>query len=108
MQLADANIGDIWKWSGGSGKGGFSTLADIASTLFPKILLLGSIVAFIIIIIAGFGVLSGAGSGDAQATEGRKQILTYAIIGLIIMFGAFWILQIINFVTNGSLNSILR
>lgn len=106
MKLAQVNIKDFWQLSGEGGKGGFSSLADVVSNILPKILLLGALISFIIIIIAGIGVISGAGGGDAHDAESKKNILTYAIIGLVIMFGAYWILQIINFVTNGSLQSL--
>ncbi len=104
MQLAQIDIEQEWQL--GPGKGGFGSLAELMSSLLPKILLLGGIVFFIIIIIAGIGVITGAGGGDAHDAENKKNILTYAIIGLILMFGAYWILQIINFVTNGSLQSL--
>lgn len=106
MQLAQINIRDFWGLSGEGGKGGFSSLSDVISNLLPKVLLLGGLISFIIIIIAGVGIIAGAGSGDAHETENRKNILTYAIIGLVLMFGAYWILQIINFITNGSLQNL--
>lgn len=107
MQLAQVDIGQNWQLSGGAGKGGFASLSDIVTSLLPKILIIGGVVAFILVIIAGVGVISAAGSGDSHGTENRKNFLVYAIIGLVIMFGAYWILQIINFITGGSLKGIL-
>lgn len=103
MQLAQVDIGQEWKLSGAPGKGGFSSLAGLVSSLLNPILIAGGIIFFVIIIITGFGVLSGSGSGDSHAAESRKNILTYAVIGFIIMFGAYWILQIVNYVTKGAL-----
>lgn len=100
IQLAQINIGDEWKV-------GFGSLGSLTSSLLPKFLILGGIIFFIMVIIAGFAVLKGAGSEDAQAKEKWHQILTYGAIGLIIMFGALWVLQIINYMTGGALNSIL-
>ena len=85
----------------------FQSLGGIVSFFLPKILLLGGIVFAVLMIIAGVGVISSAGSADAHAQEKARNFLTYAIVGLIIIFGAFWILQIINFVTKGALNDIL-
>lgn len=84
----------------------FPSLASLISFLLPKFLLLGGIVFFILIIIGGIGIISGAGSDDAQAAEGRKKFLTNAVIGFIIMFGAYWILEIINYITGGALRGI--
>lgn len=105
MQLADVDIGQVWQFS--PAKGGFNSLADLMSFIFPRLLLLGGIIFFVLIVIAGIGVISGAGGGDPHKAEQSKMFLTYAVIGLIIMFGSFWILQIINFVTHGSLNSLI-
>lgn len=101
MLLADVDISKEWKLAQN-----FPTLASLVSSILPNALLLGGVICFIIVVITGFGVVTGAG-GDEHAAEGRKNILTYAIIGLTIMFGAYWVLQIINFITKGSLGNIL-
>ncbi|MBI5452351.1 hypothetical protein HY945_02725 [Candidatus Gottesmanbacteria bacterium] len=85
----------------------FPTLGSLVSSLLPKVLIFGGVVAFILVVVAGIGVISAAGGGDSSATENRKNFLLYAIIGLVIMFGAYWILQIINFITGGALSGIL-
>ena len=84
----------------------FKTLGGLISRLYPMILLLAGVIFFILIIFAGIGVISGAGSDDPQAKEQAKSFLTYAVIGLIIIFGAFWIMQIINYLTGGALGGI--
>lgn len=85
----------------------FPDLGSIPSHLLPVALLFGGIIFFIMVIAAGFSFMKGAGSEDAQAKEKWHRILTYGAVGLIIMFSSYWILQIINFVTKGSLDSIL-
>lgn len=100
VQLAQVDIGKEWNV-------GFGSLGNLTSALLPKFLILGGVIFFIMVIIAGLAVLRGAGSEDAQAKEKWHQILTYGAIGLIIMFGALWVLQIINYITDGALNSIL-
>lgn len=106
MQLAQVDISKEWQLSGGDGKGGFTSLASLVTFLLPKVLLLGGIIFFIMVIIVGFGILKGAGSEDAQAKEKTKNYLTYGLVGLSIMFGAYWILQIINYITGGSLKNL--
>lgn len=99
IRLDDPNVWPI--------AGKFPDIASLVSYFVPLILLIGGIVFFGLIVLAGFGLIAGAGGGDAHADENRKQIITFAVIGLAIMFGAFWILQIISYVTGGSLNYIL-
>jgi len=59
------------------------------------------------VIASGFAILSGAGSDDEQAKAKWHQILTSGVVGLIIMFSAYWIVQIINFLTGGALGNLL-
>ncbi|MBI3380210.1 hypothetical protein HY029_05645 [Candidatus Gottesmanbacteria bacterium] len=85
----------------------FPDLGSIPSRLLPMALLFGGIIFFVMVIVAGFSIMKGAGSEDAQAKEKWHRVLTYGAVGLMIMFSSYWILQIINFVTNHSLDSIL-
>ena len=85
----------------------FQTLSGAVSYFLPKALLLGGIIFFFLIVIAGVGLISSAGSADAHAQERARNFLTYAVVGLIIMFGAYWILQLINIITKGAFKDIL-
>jgi hypothetical protein len=84
----------------------FTSLAGIVSYFFPKLLLVAGIICFIFVIGAGFTVLTSAGGGDPHAQEKAKNFLTLSITGLAIIFGAYWIMQIINVLTNGSLSGL--
>lgn len=81
----------------------FPTLGDFVTRLLPIALIFGGVIFFFLVIVSGFSILGGAGSDDAATKAKWHQILTYGAVGLIIMFSAYWILQIINFVTGGSL-----
>lgn len=85
----------------------FNTLGGLFSFLIPRVLILGGVIFFIIIVMAGFGVITGAGNDDPHAKEQARNFLTYGVLGLIIMIGAYWIVQIINVVTGGSLDTLL-
>jgi len=95
------DIGEKWPL-----KENFDNLGSLVSFIVPKILIIGSVVFFVMIVLAGLTMISKAGSADAQASEKAKNFLTYSILGLIIMFGAYWILQIINYITGGTLGSV--
>jgi len=101
MLLAQVDISQKWPLAKN-----FPTLSSLVSSLLPKILIIGGVIFFFIIVISGLGMIVTAG-GDEHAAESRKNILTFAIIGFSIMFGSYWILQIINFITGGALGSIL-
>lgn len=85
----------------------FQSLGGMVSYFLPKALLVAGIIFFILVIIAGFGMIASGGSEDAQAKEKAKSYLTYAVVGLIIVFSSYWILGIINYVTSGSLDALM-
>ena len=101
--LTAVDIGSAWPIK----ETRFQTLGGFVSYLLPNVLLVGGIIFFILVVTAGIGVVAGAGGGDAHSQEKAKSFLTYAVVGLIIMFGAYWILQIINYITRGSLGGLV-
>ncbi len=103
MLLADSGIDISKEWKLTQ----FSSLGSIPTKLLPIALVVGGVIFFIMVIFSGFSILAGAGSDDAAVKAKWHQILTYGMVGLVIMFGAFWILQIINFITQGALNGLL-
>lgn len=48
------------------------------------------------LISAGFSFLTSA--GDAKKLEKGKQQLTYAVVGFLVIFVAYWLVQIAGFV----------
>ena len=86
----------------------FQTLGGVISAFLPKILLVAGIIFFIMTVLAGVGMIAGAGSSDAQSKEKARSFLTYSIIGLVIIFTSYWIVQIISFTTFNSLKNLLK
>ena len=68
----------------------FSTLGDLVSVVIPNAFVLAGIIAFILLIFGGFGIIVGAGSGDTKKLEEGKKAITGAVIGLIIVIGSFF------------------
>lgn len=97
-QVYAINIGEEWPLAKP-----FPTLASVVTRLLPLALVIGGVIFFIMVIVSGFSILAGAGSDDAAAKARWHQILTYGVAGLIIMFGAYWVIQIINYITGNSL-----
>lgn len=60
-------------------------------------MILAGVVAVFLIIVSGYKFISSG--GDAKQVEGARQTLTYAIIGLLIVFLSFFIINIIAGVT---------
>lgn len=77
----------------------FPTIASLINVLLPNLLLLAGLILFILMLGAGFKLIQGAGSGDAQATEQGKKALTYAIVGFVLIFASFFIIQLVEVLT---------
>lgn len=79
--------------------GNFLDIASLLNILVKNFMIISFLMLFAIIIGGGFMVIRNAGSGDAQATENGKKALTAAIIGAVLIFSAYWIVQIVAFIT---------
>jgi hypothetical protein len=77
----------------------FRTLGDVVSVVVQNAFVLAGIIAFVLLIASGFGIIASAGSGDTKKLEQGKKAITGAVLGLIIIVGSFWIIQIIETLT---------
>lgn len=59
-------------------------------------ILLGSGAAVALFMLVAGGLMYITSSGDKQAVETAKKTLTYAVIGMIVTFGAITIVQIVR------------
>jgi len=68
------------------------SIGYILSAAVPLILAFAGLGLLLMLISAGFTFLTSA--GDAKKLEQGKQRLTNALVGFIIVFAAYWIVQI--------------
>lgn len=74
-------------------EGRFTSIASIVNVFITPILSIAGIALFLFIVIAGFKYM--ASGDDPKAKDGAKGQLTSAVVGFVIIFGAYWIVQII-------------
>lgn len=87
------NITPVGDQFAGLGNGGI-TLSSVISGLITLVLVVAAIVFFFMLIIGGLKwILSG---GDKAQTESARNQITAALIGLVIVFGAFAIAQVVQ------------
>jgi len=72
-----------------------SSVGNIINTAVPYIFGIAGVGLLLMIISAGFSLMTSA--GDAKKMEQGKTQLTFAIVGFIIIFSAFWIVQFAGF-----------
>lgn len=77
----------------------FATPGALISILLKNVYVIAGIALLILLIFGGISIIMSAGSGDAKkAAQGQKAI-TNAVIGFLIVFASFWIIQIIEYIT---------
>ncbi len=98
-------IGDAFNIGGDGGNVGIGTnpttnnrhlnsIGGFLSILLPNILVIAGIIIFFFILLGGFTMITNAGNPEKQK-EG-SQIITGAVLGFVIIFGAYWLIQIIG------------
>ena len=76
--------------------GKFVTIGDIINKLLPYTFRLAGLIMFLILIWGGFELLTSAGNPEkVKSAQGK---ITSAIVGFIIIFAAYWIVQILEIV----------
>jgi len=57
---------------------------------------IAGVITLVLLIFSGFRFIVAAGSGDTKQMEGAKKAITGALLGLILVIGSVWIIQIIE------------
>lgn len=79
--------------------GQFSTPGALISILLKNIYVLAGIMLFVLLIVGGISMISSAGGGDAKKTAQGQKAITSAVIGFLLIFASYWIIQIIQYIT---------
>jgi hypothetical protein len=74
-------------------------LGSLVSIILSNTLIIAGVILLILLILGGFSIIMGAGQSDPQRVEQGKKATTAAVIGFIIIFAAYWIIQIAELVT---------
>lgn len=80
----------------GSPFGTTKTAGDLVSLIIRLSFVVAGILILILFVFAGFNMIMGAGSGDAQQAAKGRQAATAAVIGFLVVFVAFWIVKLIE------------
>lgn len=95
---AAVNIGDQYQFQGGAkATDSFGSVGDLISKWLPNVYIVAGIILFFYIILGGVAIISSAGNQE-KIQEGQKK-LTSAVVGFVILFASYWIIQIIQVMT---------
>jgi len=78
----------------GTGTGNLSSTGAILTSLMDYVFVIAGILLLFMIIASGYTLMTSAGNPEAMA-KGKSR-LTAALVGFLLVFAAFWILQIIE------------
>lgn len=74
----------------------FFYLADIITWFLPYLFVIAGLILFGAIIASGFQLLTSA--GNPESTKKAQGCLTHAVIGFVIIFLSYWLIQIIQII----------
>jgi hypothetical protein len=75
------------------------SLGDLTSNILVAAMALAGIITIFLFIFGGLKIISGAGSSDSRSTAEGKQAITWAVIGFIVVFTAYWATQLFTAIT---------
>lgn len=88
---------------------GADELTDVSALVSRTIqlaLAIAGIIFVFLLIAGGIGIIAGAGSNNPEGVEKGKKAVTSALIGFLVVFGAYWIVRVIELITGLTLVSL--
>lgn len=80
-----------------SGVTEYETLFPWLSVILKNIYVLTAVVLFLMIFVAGLGMITNAGNVEKQKESSKT--LSSAVIGFIVLFLSYWLIKIIEYLT---------
>ncbi len=71
-------------------------LAGLTSLILSNAIILAGIILFFLILFGGFSMIAGAGNDNPEQVARGRQAVTAAVIGFIIIFASYWIIQLVE------------
>jgi VIT1/CCC1 family predicted Fe2+/Mn2+ transporter len=96
------NIGEVFKIAPDQGiknADQFNSLGGLISAILPNIYTLSGLILLFFLIFGGLAVILGAGKGNKEQVEKGKKILTGTLIGFLVIFASYWIIQVLEIIT---------
>lgn len=83
----------------------FPTFGSLVTVLVRNVFVIASVLLFVLLILGGVKFIVSSGGGDEQGVGKGKNAITTAVIGFLLIFMAYWFVQIIERLTNVSIFS---
>lgn len=77
----------------------YQSLGTFISAVLPNVYVVAGVTLFFLMIFGGITYIKNAGAGDEEGLKKGKQAITNALVGFLIIFLSYWIIQIIEIIT---------
>lgn len=84
-------------------KPAFQTIGNFISAILPNVYIIAGVILFILLIIGGLMVIINAGKSEQEGVQKGQKAITSALVGFLIIFTSYWIIQIIEVITGISI-----
>ena len=88
IKETDVGVGNSFTFAG-------KAPADIINAFIPTIFVLAGLVLFAMLISGGFTIFLSA--GNPEKIKKGTAIITNGLVGFLIMFAAYWIIQLVEY-----------
>lgn len=78
------------------------TVGDLVSILLKFSFVVAGIFILVLFLIAGFSIITSAGSNNPEGAEKGRNAATAAAIGFVVIFAAYWIIRIIEVISGNN------
>ena len=95
-KLLAINIGKLPLGTGKTIDTVYPNPASLVSIIVKNSLTIAGIIMLVLLIAGGFMMIASAGSGDQKKAASAKTMITDAVIGFLVIFLSYFIIQIIE------------
>jgi hypothetical protein len=74
------------------------TLADLVSLVVRIGFVVSGLLVLFFIVFAGFQIITSAGGNNPEGAKKGQQAASAAVIGFVVVFAAYWIVRLIEFI----------
>ncbi|MBU3935481.1 hypothetical protein KJ909_02295 [Patescibacteria group bacterium] len=100
--LAKIDIGEQFWLKKNTGIGNepvYQSIGGFISAILPNIYVIAGIILFLLMVFGGFTYIKSAGSSDEEGVQKGQKAITAALVGFLIIFASYWIIQLIEIIT---------
>ena len=73
-----------------------SDIGSLVSIIVQAAMVIAGLIFLFLLIVGGISIIAGAGNDNPEQTAKGKKAVTSAVIGFLVVFAAYWIVQLIQ------------